>query len=196
MREPLDSDDPLLLAAEIFEAAKVSEPTDPTRFVLATHGEAGPSVRFLLLKHLGPRGFGFVTHRTSRKGRELAADPRAAIAIHWASIDIQIRAEGRVELAPDEESDAYFASRPRESQIGAWASPQSETIASREVLTDRVASFTAEFAGREVPRPPEWGLAYLVPDAVELWYGRPSRLHDRHRFDRRDGVWTRRRLAP
>lgn len=197
MREPLDSDDPLVLAAELFELAKSTETDDPTRFVLATVGESGPSARFLLLKHLDSRGFGFVTNRQSRKGRELAADPRAAIAMHWPSIDVQIRAEGRVIEAAVSDSDAYFASRPRESQIGAWASPQSEVIASRDDLDARVREFTTRFVGQDVPRPPHWGLCHLVPDAVELWYGKPSRLHDRHRFERMpDGRYRRTRLAP
>jgi len=197
MREPLDTDDPLVLAAELFELAKTGEPADPTRFVLATLGEDGPSVRFLLLKSLDARGFGFVTNRESRKGREIAADPRASLAMHWSSIEVQVRAEGTVVLADDTESDAYFATRPRESQIGAWASPQSDPIESRDVLERRVEEFTRRFEATPVPRPPYWGLCYLVPRAVELWYGRPSRLHDRHRFERlASGGFRRTRLAP
>jgi len=197
MREPTDSDDPLVLAAELFELAKQREPVDPTRFVLATVGPSGPSARFLLLKQVGSRGFGFVTNFESRKGLELAADPRAAIAIHWTSIDVQVRAEGRVVVADAAESDEYFASRPRDSQIGAWASPQSQPIASREELERLVVEMTERFEGVVVPRPPHWGLGYLVPDAVELWYGRPGRLHDRHRFERRpNGRYQRIRLAP
>lgn len=197
MREPVATDDPLDLVHDLLQKATVSEPADATRFVLATVAADGsPSARFLLLKGVDARGFAFVTNRTSRKGRELVHDPRAAIALHWSSLDVQVRAEGRIRFASDEESDAYFASRPRGSQIGAWASPQSEPIGSREELERRVAEVTDRFATGDVPRPPHWGLHYLEPTMVELWFGRPSRLHDRHRFDR-DGLgWRLVRLAP
>lgn len=197
MREPLATDDPLDLVRELLQRATESEPADATRFVLATVAADGsPSARFLLLKGVDARGFAFVTNRTSRKGRELGRDPRAAIALHWSSLDVQVRAEGRVRFAPDEESDAYFATRPRASQIGAWASPQSEPIGTRDELERRVAEATDRFANADVPRPPHWGLHYLEPTMVELWFGRPSRLHDRHRFDR-DGLgWRLARLAP
>lgn len=197
MSEPSVSDDPLELVHDLLERAKVAEPADATRFVLATVGADGhPSARFLLLKGVDARGFAFVTNRESRKGRELSKDARAAIALHWSSLDVQVRAEGSVRFASETESDAYFATRPRGSQIGAWASPQSQPIGSREELERRVAEAQARFEGREVPRPPHWGLHYLVPDAVELWYGRPSRLHDRFRFERTDDGYRLLRLAP
>lgn len=197
MREPTDHDDPLMLAAELLAIAAEREPADATRFVLATvSAEGAPSARFLLLKGVDERGFAFVTNRESRKGRELAHDPRASIALHWSSIDVQVRAEGRVRFADDAESDAYFATRPRGSQVGAWASPQSRPIASREELEARVREAEARFAEGPVPRPPHWGLHYLEPRVVELWYGRPSRLHDRHVFERRASGWSRTRLSP
>lgn len=197
MSEPSPSDDPLELVHDLLERARVSEPADATRFVLSSIAADGrPSARFLLLKSVDSRGFGFVTNRESRKGRELGRDARAAIALHWSSLDVQVRAEGRVRLASDEESDAYFATRPRGSQIGAWASPQSQPIASRAELEARVAQAEARFEGRDVPRPPHWGLHYLEPDSVEIWYGRPSRLHDRYRFDRDGNGWRLVRLAP
>lgn len=198
MREPNDHDDPLALAAELLILATEKEPADPTRFVLATVAPDGaPSARFLLLKGIDGRGFSFVTNRESRKGRELAHDARAAISLHWSSLDVQIRAEGTVVNASDEESDAYFATRPRGSRIGAWASPQSRPIDSRAELEQRVRDAEARFGDAEdIPRPPHWGLHHLVPHRIELWYGRPSRLHDRHLFERRGGAWHRTRLSP
>jgi pyridoxamine 5'-phosphate oxidase len=197
MIEPTAQDDPVRLVADLLARAVVGEPADATRFVLATVDPDGrPSARFLLLKHVDERGFGFVTNRESRKGTALAHDPRAAIALHWSSLDVQVRAEGTVRNAPDADSDAYFSTRPRDSQIGAWASPQSRVIESRDELERRVAAVEARFAGQTVPRPPHWGLSFLVPDVIEIWCGRVSRLHDRYRYEREGDRYRLIRLAP
>lgn len=197
MTEPATTDDPIALVRDLFAKAREAEPADASRFVLATVDPDGtPSARFLLLKSVDERGFGFVTNRESRKGRALANDARAAIAMHWSSIDVQVRVEGRVEQASEAESDAYFATRPRESQIGAWASPQSRPLASRDELEARVREFSERFAGSDVARPPHWGLSYLVPAAIEVWYGRASRLHDRFLYRREGTAFRVQRLAP
>lgn len=197
MIEPSPNDDPIQLVAALLARAHETESTDATRFVLATVDADGqPGARFLLLKSVTDRGFGFVTNRESRKGRALIHEPRAAIALHWPTLDVQVRAEGAVRQAPDADSDAYFATRARESQIGAWASPQSRPIESRAELEARVSEVEAQFAGRVVSRPPHWVFWFLVPTSIELWYGRPSRLHDRYRYDRRDVGYAFSRLAP
>src|SRR4051812_32393785 len=164
---------------------------------LATASPDGaPSVRFVLLKGIDERGVEFFTNYESRKARELAANPRAALAILWKPLQRQVRLEGRVEAVAPEESDAYFATRSRGSQLGAWASRQSEAIPDRAWLERRVAEFGERFPGT-VPRPPHWGGYLLVPDAIEFWEGRPNRLHDREAFTRApDGAWHARRLSP
>jgi pyridoxamine 5'-phosphate oxidase len=157
---------------------------------------AVPSVRFVLLKGIDERGVEFFTNYESRKARELDANPHAALAILWKPLQRQVRLEGRVERLTGEESDAYFASRSRGSQLGAWASRQSESIPDREWLEARLASFAERFADR-VPRPPHWGGYRLAPDVIEFWEGRPNRLHDREQFTRgSDGAWHSRRLSP
>jgi pyridoxamine 5'-phosphate oxidase len=170
----------------------------PEAMALATATPDGaPSVRMVLLKDAGPRGFAFYTNRESRKGGELAANPRAALLFHWDPLGRQVRVEGRVERLSEEESAAYFATRPRGSQVAAWASPQSRVLAGREQLEDAVAAAAARFEGADVPLPPHWGGYVLVPERYEFWQHRDDRLHDRIRYEP-DGAggWDRARLAP
>ena len=169
---------------------------EPTAMTLATVGASGrPSTRVVLAKGFDARGIVWYTNYDSRKGRELAGNPFAALQFHWVEMERVVRIEGRVEKASAEEADAYFASRPLDSRIGTWASPQSEVVASRAVLVANAAKFGARFM-LHPPRPPHWGGYRLVPDTFEFWQGRRSRLHDRLRY-RLDGTaWVRERLAP
>jgi len=179
------------------QAAQVAHEAEPTAMSLATSTAAGRvSVRTMLLKDFDATGFVFYTNTRSNKGRQLAQHPQAALCILWKSIYRQVLVEGKVEPVTDAEADAYFASRPRGSQIGAWASMQSEVLDSRETLEQRVREFEQKFAGEDVPRPPHWSGFRLVPDMIEFWYGKESRLHDRFRFTLTDGEWLRRRLYP
>nr|WP_300145086.1 pyridoxamine 5'-phosphate oxidase [Propionicimonas sp.] len=174
-------------------AAKVPEPSAMT---VATVGPDGrPSTRVVLLKAADERGLVFYTNHHSRKGRELAANPVAALQFHWPELERVVRIEGRVEQTSAEESDTYFATRPLDSRIGAWASPQSEVIPNRGVLVANAAKASARF-GVNPPRPEHWGGYRVVPDTWEFWQGRRSRLHDRVRFRREAGQWVRQRLAP
>ncbi|MCB9593177.1 MAG: pyridoxamine 5'-phosphate oxidase [Sandaracinaceae bacterium] len=179
-------------------AVAAGSPFDGTAAVLATASlDAAPSVRWVLVKEVGPEGFHVYTSYGSRKAAELEQNPRAALAMHWPEIGEQYRVEGPVERASAERSDAYFASRPRESQIGAWASPQSQPIASRDDLLARVRELEARFEGSPVPRPPEWGGFVLRPLRIERWVNGAARLHDRWVFERQgDGPWKVSRLAP
>lgn len=181
------------------EAAAVGEP-DRTAMTVATATlDARPSARIVLLKAHDARGFVFYTHLDGRKGRELQANPRAALLFHWPRLrnGVQVRVEGDVEIVGDAEADAYFASRPRGSQVGAWASHQSETLDSRETFEQRVARAEAEFDGRDVPRPPRWGGLRVKPESIEFWYGADFRLHERWLYERdRAGEWTKRMLYP
>jgi len=180
--------------AEAVDRARLPEPNAMT---LATADARGaPSARIVLLKALDDRGFVFYTNLGSRKSRELAANPRAALVFHWAPLERQVRAEGMVERVSDAEADAYFASRARESRIGAWASRQSETMASDLVLQERIREVEQRYAGQPVPRPPHWSGYRLVPDRIEFWHGRAHRLHERRVFERGNGAWTLRRLFP
>ena len=181
------------------EALAASEP-DRTAMTLATaDAEGRPSARTVLLKAHDARGFVLYTHLDGRKGRELQANPQAALLFHWPRVrdGVQVRIEGGVQIVADDEADAYFASRPRGSQIGAWASLQSETLASRETFEARIARFEQEFKTREVPRPPRWGGFRVVPHAIEFWYGAQYRLHERWLHERgADRVWSKRMLYP
>jgi pyridoxamine 5'-phosphate oxidase len=163
---------------------------------LATVGPNGrPSNRIVLVKGIDERGLVWFTNYNSRKGRDLAATPFAALQFHWVELERVVRIEGAVEKVSDEESDAYFHSRPLDSRLGAWASPQSEVITSRAVLVANAAKAAAKY-GLHPPRPPHWGGYRLVPDGWEFWQGRKSRLHDRLRYRLDDGAWVRERLAP
>lgn len=183
-----------------FAAARAAELPQPEAMALATAGRDGaPSVRMVLLKGAGPEGFVFYTNERSRKGMEIAANPQAALAIYWPPIHRQVRAAGSVEPLPPERSDAYFASRPRGAQLAAAASEQSRVIASRRVLIDAYERLEREYEGRAVPRPAHWGGFRLVPDRVEFWLNRESRLHDRFVYTRDAGApagWRIERLAP
>ena len=169
---------------------------EPNAMTLATVGPDGrPSTRIVLIKGLDARGIVWYTNYESRKGRELGGQPFAALQFHWVELERVVRIEGRVEKVAEAESDTYYASRPLDSRIGAWASPQSQVIPSRAVLVASAARYSAQFL-LNPPRPPHWGGYRLVPDRWEFWQGRPSRLHDRLRYRLDRGNWVRERLAP
>jgi pyridoxamine 5'-phosphate oxidase len=189
--------DPLARFHESLSRAAAASSVDPTAAALATADASGrPSARIVLVKRVDERGFAFFTNRESRKGRELAENPRAALCFHWPAIGEQVRAEGEVSLADDVDSDAYFATRPRESQIGAWASPQSAPLASRGALEDAARAIAARFAGADVPRPPFWGGYLLRPERIEFWESAAGRLHHRTLFERAGDGWTVSLLNP
>jgi pyridoxamine 5'-phosphate oxidase len=192
--------DPIVLFQQCLAEAKAmprDQIPEPTAFALATVGEDGqPSARMLLLKDADERGFVFYTNVESRKGRELSGNRRAAMTFHWAQLERQIRIEGRVSRVADAEADAYFATRARGSQIGAWASRQSRPLDSVSDLEARVAEFEAKFAGKNVPRPPFWSGFRLEPSSIEFWKGKPSRLHDRQLFVREGHGWRVQLLYP
>ncbi len=190
--------DPFAQFQAWFDTALAAGLPEPNAMTLATATPDGrPSARMVLIKGVDSRGFVFYTNYESRKGRELEANPWAALVFYWPELERQIRIEGRVERVAAEESDAYFASRPLGSRLGAWASPQSQVIPGRDVLEARLRDLEARFASGDVPRPPHWGGYRVVPEAVEFWQGRPSRLHDRLRYTRQaDGRWAIERLAP
>lgn len=188
--------------ATLFEEAKAAgTEAEPNAMTLATANADGrPSARTVLLKAFDAEGFVFYTHTHSQKGRELEENPRAALLFLWRTLrdaGIQVRVEGAVQPVSGAEADAYFASRPRQSQLGAWASIQSETLASREAFETRMAEVEAEFAGRDVPRPAGWSGYRVQPEAIEFWYGAQFRLHERWRYEGdAAGTWSKRMLFP
>ena len=199
-RDALDEEasaaDPLRQFEHWLQQALDAQLPEPNAMTLATVGEGGrPSTRVVLIKGYDARGIVWYTNYQSRKGRELAANPQAALQFHWVELERVVRIEGRVEQVEPELSDAYFASRPLDSRIGAWASPQSQVIASRAVLVANAAKVGLQHA-MSPPRPPHWGGYRLRPDTWEFWQGRKSRLHDRLRYRLEDGAWVRERLAP
>jgi pyridoxamine 5'-phosphate oxidase len=189
--------DPYELFDEWFQAASAKEPNDANAMTLATVDASGqPSARMVLLKGTDARGFVFYTNYESRKGRQLLAVPKAALCFHWKSLRRQVRIEGAVEPVDPAEADAYFATRPRTSQIGAWASEQSRPLEGRFVLEKRIAQFTAKFGIGAVPRPPHWSGFRVIPELIEFWEDRPFRLHDRLVYHRDGTSWRTERLFP
>lgn len=185
--------------AEFVQAVRRAQDAgiDTTPAALGTADVLGrPSVRMVLVRQADARGFLFYTNYLSRKARDLASNPQAALCFHWPALEQQIRAEGRIERLGPSESDAYFVTRPRGSQLGAWASEQSAPLPARELLDVRYREVEKRFGTGDVPRPPFWGGYRLVPDHVEFWYGRPDRLHDRILFTRLETAWRKERLYP
>lgn len=180
-----------------FDQAVQAQLPEPNAMTIATATPEGkPSARMVLLKDFDERGFVFYTNYESYKSQQLAENPWGAIAFWWAELERQVRLEGRIEKVSDEESDAYYHSRPKNSQLGAWASAQSQVIPNREVLEQRLEQLKQEYETKEIPRPPHWGGFRLIPSMIEFWQGRPSRLHDRLRYRLVDGNWVRERLSP
>ncbi len=193
--------DPYALFETWFAEARLGEPNDAEAMTLATaDADGAPSARMVLLKGHDPRGFVFYTNSTSRKGRELATNPRAALLFHWKSLRRQVRAEGVIAPVDAAEADAYFATRSRESQLGARASDQSQILESRAALEARYQRLAADYQGRDVPRPAHWSGYRLVPERIEFWQDRPHRLHERRLFIRQSGSgaggWAERLLYP
>jgi len=189
--------DPFTLFNDWFAEARASEPNDPEAVALATaDAEGSPSARMVLLKGHGPDGFIFYTNGDSAKAEQLASNPRAALLFHWKSLRRQVRIEGRVERVPDSQADAYFASRARDSQLGAWASDQSRPLDSRATFERRFEEVKRRYEGEDVPRPPHWGGFRVMPEKIEFWTDRPHRLHERRLFVLDREGWTEGLLYP
>jgi pyridoxamine 5'-phosphate oxidase len=193
-----EADEPFRLFAAWLTEATASEPNDPNAMALATVDADGlPDVRMVLMKGFDPQGFVFYTNLDSKKGRELAGHPKAALLFHWKSLRRQVRVRGSVERVTDQEADDYFATRPRLAQIGAWASKQSAPLESRLAFEKAVAGTTARYPLGTIPRPPHWSGFRILPVSIEFWHDRPYRLHDRIEFQRSaDDVWIKTRLYP
>ena len=197
MTDEIAEDEPFAPFARWFELAATSEPLAETMTLATATRDGMPSVRAVLLKGADRRGFVFYTNFESRKAEELFANPRAALCFHWKSLQRQVRIEGVVSVVSDDESDAYFTSRPRDSQIGAWASDQSRPVADRTELERRFASFSRQYAEcAAVPRPAYWSGFRIAPERIEFWQERPFRLHDRVLFTRDGEIWRKQRLFP
>ena len=190
--------DPIEQFASWFQEALEAQLKEPNAMTLATISPDGfPSARIVLLKHFDAAGLVFYTNYDSTKGQHLQQNPRAALVFWWAELERQVRIEGKVEKMPERDSDRYFNSRPRNSQLGAWVSAQSEVIPNREILEQKFTQLQQEYANKDIPRPSHWGGFRLIPAIIEFWQGRPSRLHDRLRYRLlQDGTWLRERLSP
>jgi pyridoxamine 5'-phosphate oxidase len=189
--------DPIVLLAQWIDDAGGPDTIEAIAMCLATADiDARPSARIVLLRGLDQRGLRFYTSYLSRKGRELAKNPRAAAVLYWPQLHRQVRVEGTASQLSDAESDAYFSARPRGHRVAAWASEQSEPLESYATLEERFAHFDARFDGEEVPRPHSWGGYLLAPERIEFWQGRPNRMHERMLFTRSDGAWNSMRLQP
>lgn len=189
--------DPFQLFDQWLTRARASEPNDPEAMALATAGPDGqPSVRMVLLKGHGPDGFVFYTNEESAKGQQLRENPKAALLFHWKTMRRQVRVEGSVERTTDAETDAYFATRARDSQLGAWASDQSRPLDSRETFEARFEEMKHRFDGQDVPRPAHWGGYRVIPERIEFWTDLPYRLHERRLFTRAGGGWSEGLLYP
>ena len=190
-------DNPITLFQAWFDAALKAELSEPNAMTLATATPDGkPSARIVLLKGLDERGFTFFTNYESRKAEEIAANPFAALVFLWHAFERQVRVEGTIEKVTPQESDEYYRVRPLGSRLGAWASHQSAVISGRDVLEREQAELMAKYADGQIPRPPHWGGYRVVPEMIEFWQGRPSRLHDRIRFRRENRSWVKERLSP
>ncbi len=197
--EAMAGDNPFSFFRKWFTDAQAAEALEVNAMTLATvDNDGNPHARIVLLKEVTEKGFVFFTNYHSHKGADLDVNPKAALVCFWAELERQVRIEGRVEKIPGAESDAYFNSRPQESKLGAWASPQSEKIKDRKILEQNFKAFEAQFADGNIPKPPHWGGFCVVPSCMEFWQGRSNRMHDRLVFQRTKGnaAWEKYRLAP
>lgn len=193
----MSATDPFALFASWFAEAEASEPSDPNAMIVVTTTPEGrPSARTILLKGVDPRGFVFYTNKESRKAEELAANPAIFLLFYWKSLGRQVRIEGAVESVTDAEADAYYATRPRVSRLGAWASQQSRPLDSRATLEQRLAEYDAKYPGDDIPRPAYWSGYRVLPDSFEFWQNMPFRLHDRTVFTRTEAGWNVGKLFP